>query len=58
MACAAAAYYEYKVGFTEAKAWSMLGVGTYFLLNTALYFWSYFIEGDIVYVGRKSDITV
>ena len=56
--CAAAAYYEYKVGFKEAKSWSMLGVGAYFLFNAALYFWGYFIEGNTVYVGSKNGITV
>jgi len=56
--CAAAAYYEYKVGFKEAKSWSMLGVGAYFLFNAGLYFWGYFIEGNTVYVGSKNGITV
>jgi len=58
IAVAGAAFYEYKVGFKEAKGVSMLGVGIYFILNIALYFWGYFIEGDIVYVGKKGDITV
>lgn len=58
IACAAAAYYEYKVGFKQAKSISMLGVGSYFLLNAALYLWGYYIEQDIVYIGTKGDITV
>jgi Microsomal signal peptidase 25 kDa subunit (SPC25) len=58
IACAAAAYYEYKVGFQEAKSWNILAVVTYFTLNSALYLWGWFIEGDTVYVGRKGDITV
>lgn len=56
--CAAAAYYEYNVGFKEAKSWSIMGVGAYFTLNVALYFWGYFIEGTTVYVGSKNGITV
>jgi len=56
--CAAAAYYEYKVGFKEAKSWSIMGVGAYFALNAALYFWGYFIEGTTVYVGSKNGVTV
>lgn len=56
--CAAAAYYEYKVGFKEAKSWSIMGVGAYFALNAALYFWGYFIEGNTVYLGSKNGITV
>ena len=58
IAVAAAALYEYKVGFQEAKATSLLGVGTYFLLNLALYFWGWFMEGETVYVGKKGDMTV
>jgi signal peptidase complex subunit 2 len=58
LSCAATAYYEYKVGFNEAKSWSMLGVGMYIILNIALYLWGYFIEGDIVYVGKKNIFTV
>ena len=58
IACAAAAYYEYKVGFQEAKGISMLAVGLYFLLNTALYLWGWLIEKDTVYIGRKGDIKV
>lgn len=58
LSCAVAAYYEYKVGFKEAKSWSMLGIGLYFVFNVALYCWGYFIEGDTVYVGKKDNITV
>src|ERR1700733_5326557 len=58
IACAAAAYYEYKVGFQEAKSWNILAVVTYFTLNSALYLWGWFIEGETVYVGRKGDVTV
>ena len=58
IACAAAAYYEYKVGFKNAKPICMLAVGSYFILNTALYLWGHYIEQDIVYIGTKGDITV
>jgi hypothetical protein len=58
ISCAATAYYEYKVGFKDAKSWSMLGIGLYFIFNAALYLWGYFIEGDTVYVGKKDNITV
>jgi len=58
IAVAAAAYYEYKVGFQEAKGWSILGIGSYFLLQTALYLWTNYIEGNTIYVGRKNNITV
>jgi hypothetical protein len=58
IACAAAAAYEYKVGFKQAKGWSIMAIGTYFILNAALYVWGWLFEGDIVYVGRKGDTTV
>src|SRR5277367_2648188 len=58
LAVAAAAYYEYKVGFQQAKSWSMLSVGTYFLLNTGLYIWTTYIESNTIYVGRKGDTWV
>ena len=58
LAVAAAAYYEYKVGFQQAKAWSMLSVGIYFLLNGGLYIWTTYIESDTIYVGKKGDIWV
>jgi signal peptidase complex subunit 2 len=58
LACAAAAIYEHKVGFKEAKGLSTLAVGTYLLLNIALYCWGYFIEGQTMYVGRKDPIMV
>jgi len=35
-----------------------LGVGLYLIFNVALYFWSHYIEQNIVYIGRKGDITV
>jgi signal peptidase complex subunit 2 len=55
---AAAAYCEYKVGFQDAKGWSTLSVGSYFLLNFAMYCWTTYIEGDTIYIGKKGDITV
>lgn len=58
LAVAAAAYYEYKVGFKEAKWWSALGVAIYFFLNAGLYLWANYVEGDIVYVGKKASTTV
>jgi signal peptidase complex subunit 2 len=58
LAVAAAAYYEYKVGFQQAKSWSMLSVGTYFLLNAGLYLWTTYIESQTVYMGKKGDIWV
>lgn len=58
IAVAAAAYYEYRVGFQEAKGWSTLSVGSYFLLQAALYIWTNYIEKDTIYVGRKGNITV
>jgi hypothetical protein len=58
LAVAAAAYYEYKVGFQQAKSWSMLSVGTYFLLNAGLYLWTTYIESETVYVGTKGDVWV
>ena len=58
LAVAAAALYEYKVGFQDAKGWSTLSVRSYFLFQAFLYFWTNYIERDIVYVGRKGDITV
>jgi signal peptidase complex subunit 2 len=58
LAVAAAAYYEYKVGFKDAKLWSTLSVGIYFLLNAGLYFWTNYIEDDIVYVGKKANTIV
>jgi signal peptidase complex subunit 2 len=58
LAVAAAAYYEYRVGFKEAKLWSTLSVGVYFLLNASLYFWTNYVEGDIVYVGKKANTIV
>ena len=58
IAVAAAAYYDYKVGFQQAKLWSILAVGTYFLLQCALYLWGNFVERDTVYVGKKGEITV
>ena len=58
IAVAAAAYYEYRVGFQEAKGWSTLSVGSYLLLQAALYIWTNYIEKDTIYVGRKGNITV
>ena len=55
LAVAAAAYYEYKVGFQQAKTWSILSVGTYFFLNAGLYIWTTYIESETVYVGKKGD---
>ena len=55
---AAAAAYEYKVGFKQAKWISMLSVGAYFILHGALYFWTNYIERDIAYIGKKGDLTV
>jgi signal peptidase complex subunit 2 len=58
IAVAAAAYYEYKVGFQEAKVWTTLSVGSYFLLQAALYLWTNYIERDTIYVGKKANTTV
>lgn len=58
LAVAVAAYYEYKLGFQQAKSWSMLSVGTYFILNGALYIWTTYVESDTVYVGKKGDTWV
>ena len=52
------AFYEYKVGFQAAKGWSTLSVGSYFILQAALYCWTNYIERGIIYAGKKSDITV
>jgi signal peptidase complex subunit 2 len=52
------AYYEYRVGFQAAKGWSTLSVGAYFLLNAALYYWTTYIERDIIYIGNKGDLRV
>ena len=55
---AAAAAYEYKVGFKEAKGISMLSVGAYFILHGAQYFWTNYINRNIVYIGKKGGLTV
>jgi len=36
----------------------MLSVGAYFFLHGALYVWTNYIERDIVYIGKKEDLTV
>jgi hypothetical protein len=58
IAVAAAAYWEYRTGFKEARGTSIFSVGFYFVVNVALYFWDHFIQQNIVYVGRKADLTV
>lgn len=55
---AAAAAYEYKIGFKDAKGVSTLSVGSYFILQGALYCWTNYIVRDTVYVGKKGDIIV
>jgi Microsomal signal peptidase 25 kDa subunit (SPC25) len=55
---AAAAAYEYKIGFKDAKGVSILSVGSYFILQGALYCWTNYIVRDIVYIGKKGELTV
>jgi hypothetical protein len=55
---AAAAAYEYKIGFKDAKGVSTLSVGAYFILQGALYCWTNYIVRDIIYVGKKGELTV
>jgi uncharacterized membrane protein (GlpM family) len=55
---AAAAAYEYKVGFKEAKLVSMLSVGAYLILQGALYFWTNYMRRDNAYIGKKGEFTV
>ena len=53
-----AALYEWKFGFQAAKGMSTFAVGAYTLLNVLLYAWSHYMEKNIVYVGKKGNITV
>jgi hypothetical protein len=55
---AAAAAYEYKVGFKDAKGVSTLSVGSYFILQGALYCWTHYVVQETVYIGNKGDLTV
>ena len=58
VAVAMTALYEYKVGFQAAKGWSTLSVGSYFILQAALYCWTNYVERGIIYAGKKGDTTV
>ena len=51
-------YYDYKFGFEAAKSVTLVGVVAYFLLNTALTWWIWWIEDGVVYVGEKDGIKV
>jgi signal peptidase complex subunit 2 len=58
LAAGVAALYEYKVGFKNAKGITLLGVALYFVSQAAFYLWQYVIERDIVYVGKRGNISV
>ncbi|BFZ63939.1 hypothetical protein YB2330_005076 [Saitoella coloradoensis] len=45
------AFNDYKKGFTPAKSHTLIGVVLYFVLNTVLTLWMFFVEKGTVYVG-------
>lgn len=53
IAAAAAAAYDYMVGFERAKAYTTLGVITYFFFYGAMNLWQLLVEQGTVYVGTK-----
>ncbi|KAI9731960.1 MAG: hypothetical protein M1834_004411 [Cirrosporium novae-zelandiae] len=46
-------YYDYKLGFEATKHYTFYTVIVYFILNTLLTAWIYFIEKGTVFVGTK-----
>ncbi|KAF5369056.1 hypothetical protein D9758_002943 [Tetrapyrgos nigripes] len=50
---AGTAFYGYKVDFEKSKPVVWAGLILYILLTTIQTLYSYFIEGDVVYVGRR-----
>lgn len=60
-ACAIAAatfYFDFTMGFEKTKSYTLYAVLVYFTLNTLLTVWIWWIEGNIVYLGKKGDVTV
>ncbi|TGZ84042.1 hypothetical protein EX30DRAFT_338608 [Ascodesmis nigricans] len=61
VACAIAAatfYYDYTLGFEKTKGYTVYAVVAYFVLNTILTVWIWWIEGNTVYLGKKGDVTI
>jgi hypothetical protein len=51
-------YYDYTLGFEKAKPWTLYAVIAYFVINSALTWWIWGVEGGRVFVGTKDGIKV
>jgi len=54
--CAVTFYYDYTLGFEKTKHLTTYAVVTYFLLNTFLTWWMWWVEGGKVYVGQRDGV--
>ncbi|KAH8150409.1 uncharacterized protein LAJ45_05620 [Morchella importuna] len=60
-ACAIAGvtfYYDWTAGFEAVKGGTLYAVIAYFILNTALTFWIWLVEGGTIYVGEKDGVKI
>ena len=60
-ACAIAGatfYYDFTLGFEKTKEYTLYAVVAYFVLNTALTWWIWMVEGGKVYIGERNGVKV
>jgi signal peptidase complex subunit 2 len=60
-ACAIAGatfYYDYTLGWEKTKQYTLYTVIAYFILNSLLTWWIWWIEGTKVYIGERNGVKV
>ncbi|KAF7937015.1 hypothetical protein BGAL_0041g00040 [Botrytis galanthina] len=55
LVCGACFYWDYTYGFEPTKSYTAIAVGIYFILNTFLTFWLFYVEKGIIYIGTSPD---
>ncbi|PQE12774.1 microsomal signal peptidase 25 kDa subunit protein [Rutstroemia sp. NJR-2017a BBW] len=55
LVCAACFGWDYTYGFDATKSYTAIAVLIYFVLNSILTFWIFYIEKGIIYIGTSPD---
>lgn len=51
-----ASLYGYRIPFQESKFWVTVGVGIYLVLSGIMTLYAMFVEGDVIFVGKRRSL--